>query len=179
MNGGFVAVSLAALALTAFSASAQSVEPAAVNSEYENVKVYKDKTIKDLVEGSVDGSVSWKTLLRVRVEVEDTETGTSFIPEFDESVAALDGKEIEILGFMFPLVPTTDIPDAEDHFLLSSIPASCPYFHIYGGQIIEVIATKEVEFDEDNPVRIRGRFELLHENRDGLFYKMTGVTPVR
>ena len=38
---------------------------------------------------------------------------------------------------------------------------------------------RQVVRDEDNPVRIRGRLELLRENRDGLFYKMTGATMVQ
>ena len=130
------------------------------------------------MEASRDGAVSWKTLQKVTVDVKDTKTETLFIPEFDQSVASLDGKEIVIEGFMFPLVPTTDIPDSGDHFLLSSIPASCPFFHIYGGQIIDVIAVDEIEFDEDEPVRLKGRLELLRDNTDGLFYRMTGVKMV-
>lgn len=176
---GLTVANLGTLAVLGFALVAAPSPPAAAKSDYENVKVYKDKTIKDLLEGSIDGAVSWKTLLKVHVRVQETDRGTLFIPEFGKSVAALEGKEIEIQGFMFPLVPTTDIPDAEDHFLLSSIPASCPYFHIYGGQIIDVIAAEKITFDEDNPVRIRGRLELLRENRDGLFYKMTGATMVQ
>ncbi len=167
-----------AFGLTAFALSIALPSPAAAKSDIENFKVYGDKTIKDLMEASRDGAVSWKTLQRVTVDVKDTKTETLFIPEFDQSVATLDGKEIEIEGFMFPLVPTTDIPDSGDHFLLSSIPASCPYFHIYGGQIIDVIAVDEIEFDEDEPVRLRGRLELLRDNTDGLFYRMTGVKMV-
>ena len=167
-----------ALGLTAFALSIAFSSPAAAKSDIENFKVYGDKTIKDLMEASRDGAVSWKTLQRVTVDVKDTKTETLFIPEFDQSVAVLDGKEIEIEGFMFPLVPTTDIPDSGDHFLLSSIPASCPYFHIYGGQIIDVIAVDEIEFDEDEPVRLKGRLELLRDNTDGLFYRMTGVKMV-
>jgi hypothetical protein len=163
-----------AFGLTAFAFSS----PVAAKSDIENFKVYGDKTIKDLMEASRDGAVSWKTLQKVSVDIKDTKTETLFIPEFDQSVAVLDGKEIEIEGFMFPLVPTTDIPDSGDHFLLSSIPASCPYFHIYGGQIIDVIAVDEIEFDEDEPVRLKGRLELLRDNTDGLFYRMTGVKMV-
>lgn len=167
-----------AFGLTAFALSIAFSSPVAAKSDIENFKVYGDKTIKDLMEASRDGAVSWKTLQKVTVDVKDTKTETLFIPEFDQSVAVLDGKEIEIEGFMFPLVPTTDIPDSGDHFLLSSIPASCPYFHIYGGQIIDVIAVDEIEFDEDEPVRLRGRLELLRDNTDGLFYRMTGVKMV-
>ena len=167
-----------ALGLAAFALSIAFSSPVAARSDIENYKVYGDKTIKDLMEASRDGAVSWKTLQKVTVDVIDTKTETLFIPEFDQSVASLDGKEIEIEGFMFPLVPTTDIPDSGDHFLLSSIPASCPYFHIYGGQIIDVIAVDEIEFDEDEPVRLRGRLELLRDNTDGLFYRMTGVKMV-
>ncbi len=170
---------IASLGLAAFALSIALPSLAVAKSDYENFKVYGDKTIKDLMEASRDGAVSWKTLQRVSVEVKDTKTETLFIPDFDESVAVLDGKEIEIEGFMFPLVPTTDIPDTGDHFLLSSIPASCPYFHVYGGQIIDVIAAEKVEFDEDEPIRIRGRLALLHENRDGLFYRMTEVRLVQ
>lgn len=167
-----------AFGLTAFALSIAFSSPVAAKSDIENFKVYGDKTIKDLMEASRDGAVSWKTLQKVTVDIKDTKTETLFIPEFDQSVAVLDGKEIEIEGFMFPLVPTTDIPDSGDHFLLSSIPASCPYFHIYGGQIIDVIAVDEIEFDEDEPVRLRGRLELLRDNTDGLFYRMTGVKMV-
>lgn len=161
-----------ALALTAIST------PAYAKSDIENQKAYGDKTIKELVETAPQGAVAWKTLQDVYVDVKDTKTGTLFIPEFNQEVSALDGKTIDIQGFMFPLVPTTDIPGSGDHFLLSSIPASCPYFHIYGGQIIEVIASEKIPFDEENPVRIRGKMTLLKENTDGLFYKMTGVTLV-
>ncbi len=167
-----------AFGLTAFALSIAFSSPVAAKSDIENFKVYGDKTIKDLMEASRDGAVSWKTLQKVTVDIKDTKTETLFIPDFDQSVAVLDGKEIEIEGFMFPLVPTTDIPDSGDHFLLSSIPASCPYFHIYGGQIIDVIAVDEIEFDEDEPVRLRGRLELLRDNTDGLFYRMTGVKMV-
>lgn len=153
--------------------------PAGAKSDIENQKAYGDKTIKDLVEAAPKGAVSWKTLQGVYVDVKETKTETLFIPEFNPAISALDGKIIEIQGFMFPLVPTTDIPGSEDHFLLSSIPASCPYFHIYGGQIIEVVASKKIPFDEENPVRIKGKMTLLKENTDGLFYKMTAVTLVK
>lgn len=151
---------------------------AGAESDIENQKAYGDKTIKELVETAPMGAVAWKTLQDVYVDVKETKTETLFIPEFNPAVSALDGQVIEIQGFMFPLVPTTDIPGSGDHFLLSSIPASCPYFHIYGGQIIEVVASKKIPFDEENPVRIRGKMTLLKENTDGLFYKMTDVTLV-
>ena len=61
VTGDYVAAVLVALTLIVFADSASPVPPVGDGSEYENIKVYKDKTIKDLVEGSVDGSVSWKT----------------------------------------------------------------------------------------------------------------------
>ncbi len=64
------------------------------------------------MEASRDGAVSWKTVQRVTVDVKDTKTETLFIPDFDQSLAALDGKENEIEAFMYHLVPTTDIPDS-------------------------------------------------------------------
>lgn len=163
----------------AFALGIATAAQALAESDIENQKAYGDKTIKELVESAPKGAVSWKTLQGVYVDVQDTKTGTLYIPEFDKTVTTLDGKIIEIQGFMFPLVPTTDIPGSEDHFLLSSIPASCPFFHIYGGQIVEVVASKKIPFDEENPVRIRGKITLLKENTDGLFYKMTAATLVK
>jgi uncharacterized protein len=162
-----------ALALSSVSTLANA------KNDIENQKVYGDKTIKDLVEKAPTGAVAWKTLQGVYVDVQETKAGTLFIPEFNPEISALDGKVIDIQGFMFPLVPTTDIPGSEDHFLLSSIPASCPYFHVYGGQIIEVVASRKIPFDEENPIRIRGKMTLLKDNTDGLFYKMTSVTLVK
>ena len=141
----------------------------------ENTVVYGGKTVKELITMAPAGAVSWKTLKGVYVDVKETKKALLFIPEFNAEVSALDGREIEIEGFVFPLTPTDDGADFQSRFLLSSLPPSCPYYHLYGmEQIIEVVAAKPVPFVDD-PVRIKGRFELLRDNRDGLFYKMTGA----
>ena len=66
MRGSFVRIlPIVAIGLTAFALSIALPSPGAAKSDIENFKVYGDKTIKDLMEASRDGAVSWKTLQKV------------------------------------------------------------------------------------------------------------------
>jgi hypothetical protein len=90
-------------------------------------------------------------------------------PKFEKAVAALDGREIAIKGFMFPL----EMAEKQSRFLLSAYPPSCP-FCLPGepSQLIEVNCAKPVGFTY-NPVLIKGRLRVLRDDPYGLFYRMT------
>ena len=68
----------------------------------------------------VSGVVSWKTLAQVQPVVK---RGGKMVPEFSKEIFALDNQTVSVCGFMMPLNMTSQ----QQHFLLSAVPASCPF----------------------------------------------------
>lgn len=128
-------------------------------------------SLEDLIPPAPAGAVSWRTLGQVKTYTEVVK-GESFVrPKFDKTIASLDGQEITIKGFMFPL----EMAEKQSRFVLSAYPPSCP-FCLPGepSHLIEVNCAKPVAFTY-NPVLIKGRLHLLRNDPYGLFYRMTGA----
>lgn len=87
---------------------------------------------------------------------------------FPDSVRRLDGQEIRLSGFLFPL----EQGRAQQHFLLSAYPPSCN-FCLSGGPYthVEVQSAEPVRFTYD-PIALRGTFELHERAEDGAAYRM-------
>ena len=65
------------------------------------------------------------------------------VPEFSSQVLALDKQAVRVNGFMMPL----DMTDQQQHFLLSAVPASCPFCMPAGPEaIVEVVSKHPVKF---------------------------------
>lgn len=128
-------------------------------------------TLEDLIPPAPPGAVSWRTLGQVKTTTEVIK-GESFVrPKFEKAVASLDGQEITIKGFMFPL----EMAEKQSRFLLSAYPPSCPFcLPAEPSHLIEVNCAKPVGFTY-NPVLIKGRLRLLRDDPYGLFYRMTGA----
>lgn len=114
---------------------------------------------------AIDGVVRWETLLESRVRYRQDYT---LDVRFSESVKALDGEPVQLVGFMLPLEAT----DEQSHFLLVSTPPSC-FFHVPGGPAgaVEVFSEKGVEVQWE-PVMLSGRFRLVTEEGAGLIYQL-------
>ncbi len=87
-------------------------------------------------------------------------------PIYSPTIKALDGKQVTVMGFMFPLDPNEE----QRNFLLGPYPASCP-FHYHSGpaEMVEVIISKPVKFSYD-PVTVTGRLSLEYNQETGIFY---------
>lgn len=111
-------------------------------------------------------TVTWKTLSHARFK-----EGKSMEVEFAEDIKNLNGHDITITGYIFPLEASGE----QRHFLLSAYPPSCPYC-LPGGptELIEVTDSEAIKFTYD-PITIHGKFELLTGDalKEGMFYKMT------
>lgn len=119
-------------------------------------------------EGASD-TISWKILSKVKFV--QGKSGNSSPYKFDESIKNLDGKEITITGYIFPL----QAADKQNHFLLSAYPPSCPYCLPAGpDELIEVKASDDINFTYE-AVTIHGTFHVLSksEQQEGMFYGMT------
>jgi hypothetical protein len=98
-------------------------------------------------------SPTWNTLANVTFEAKE---GYMY-PKFGERVKALNGKTIEIQGYIFPLEDTR----YSTYFMLSALPLSSCFFCGTGGaeSIVEVEAKAPVKYSE-SPIRMKGTLVL-------------------
>ncbi len=96
--------------------------------------------------------------------------------EFSERLKKLDGKEILIQGYMFPLGQE----EKQSLFLLGPFPVSCPFHsHVTPNLIIEAYAQTPIDFSYD-AINIRGRLELVpKDDENNVFYRLYDVEVVK
>lgn len=155
----------AALSLAAFAVAAQApkenpfsppVPPEALNP----------KPLPEL-----QGVVSWRTLKQVEM-VKDK---GKMVPQFSDHILALDRKEVKLQGFMLPL----STGDKQTHFILSSLPPTCPFCLPAGpDSVVEVKSKVPVKFTYE-PVVLSGRFAVLKNDPMGIFYRLIDAEPVK
>ena len=88
--------------------------------------------------------------------------------QFSDTVQALEGEVVQLVGFMLPLEAT----DEQSHFLLVSTPPSC-FFHVPGGPAgaVEVRADTPIAVRWD-PIVLSGTFRLIDDPEAGLIYRL-------
>ncbi len=113
------------------------------------------------------GLVSWKTLAQVDL----IKQKDRFVPQFSDSVASLDKKEVKIQGYMMPL----EAGEKQNRFILASAPQTC-MFCMSGGpeQFVEVLMSKPIKFTFE-PVVIGGRMAVIANDPGGVYYRITGA----
>lgn len=116
--------------------------------------------------------ISWDVLTNVKMIEQDSR----YIPEFSQEVLDLDGKTIELKGFMMPL----DNAETQKEFVLSANPVGSCFFCTPGGPeaMIEVHATSGVKFSYDTIV-MSGTLELVNDDPMGMFYRLKDATLVK
>ena len=116
------------------------------------------------------GVVSWYTLAKVSYARLSDKT----VLQFDDSINALGGKALKLRGFITPLVSTGD----QRHFILSSKPPTCPYCLPAGpDEMVEIFCRQPVKYSFD-PITVFGKFEILHDDASGFYYRMMDAEPV-
>ena len=116
-----------------------------------------------------EGVVSWDVLdkLDVRTEVLGPLRAT-FHTEYSADIKALDGQDVKLMGFLYPLEGKLE----HERFLLTAWPPSCPFCLPAGPtQMIEVFCAEPIAFTE-GAILVDGRFELLHADPSGLYYRL-------
>jgi hypothetical protein len=113
----------------------------------------------------VNGAVSWTTL----GQVAPVKRNGKMVPEFSKEILALDKQAVRIIGFMMPL----DMTDQQQHFLLSAVPASCPFCMPAGPEaVVEVLSKHPVKFGYE-PIIMAGKISVLKNDPSGMLYRMT------
>ena len=88
-------------------------------------------------------------------------------PIFSENIKAINGKEIEVKGYMIPLEELT----GQNFFVLSAFPYNMCFFCGGAGPetVMEVNTIKEIPFSE-KPILIKGRLELNESDYNHMMY---------
>ena len=115
--------------------------------------------------------VPWSVLTAVRTRNEKNR----ILPVFSLSQMALNQRTQRIQGFMMPL----ESGEKQKHFLLSSVPLTCP-FCVPGGpeSMVEVRTKTGVKYSLE-PLVVEGRFLVLNDDDSGLYYRMTDASGVK
>ena len=121
-----------------------------------------------------EGGISWELFAQTLQHEyaytdENGEQWEGIRPDFSEALKALDGTEILLQGYMFPIGPD----EKQEKFLLGPFPASCPFhYHITPNLIIEAHAKKPVDFSYDS-VNIKGTLKLVPKDDEyNVFYRL-------
>jgi len=115
--------------------------------------------------------VSWKLLAQVElVKLKDR-----YAPQYAAAVTALDRRDVKLQGFMMPL----QMGDKQSHFVLTAMPQSCA-FCMPGGpeQMVEVKAKRPLAYGFE-PIVLSGKLEVLKDDPNGLFYRLTDAVPAK
>lgn len=126
----------------------------------------------DTPEGGVDWEIFSQTQEVAYDVVRDGETWEGIKPEFSDAIKALDGKEVKMAGYMFPL----DQTEEQTTFLFGPFPLSCPYhYHAPNSLTIEAHAKEPIKFSYEQ-ITVEGILELVPEDYEyNTFYRLKGA----
>lgn len=129
--------------------------------------------IKDYVK-TPKGGISWDIFGETKDDpyyFKDAEglEWSGVYPKFSENLKSLDGKEVLIQGYMFPLEGT----EQTSFFLLGPFPMSCPFhYHVPPNLVLEVRTKDPVSFSFDS-INIKGVLELIPKDMENnVFYRL-------
>lgn len=144
------------------------------------------ETLVEYIDQYIDippGALDWKVLGTTEETQFPTkdDNGVEYTytkPVFPAAVQTLDGTDITIKGYMFPL----EEDDAQAHFLIGPFPVSCPYhYHVGPALVIEVKmgGKGKVKYSED-PIIMKGKLQLVPDDPEfGTFYRLLDAQEVR
>ena len=113
------------------------------------------------------GGDLWRELADVTYDIQKDEYGDLFVPVFSKDIQYLEGKLVEVEGFIIPFEgmfkPT--------QLILSSLPISECFFCGAGGPetVMEISMNEKIKYTTKR-VKIRGKLKLNAKNPDKLMY---------
>lgn len=117
-------------------------------------------------------TLEWDVLASVEWVFEDN----YYRAIFNEEQKKLDGKELIVHGFMFPIEYTR----RHSNFIVSSAPMGFCFFCGPGEaeSMVYVQLDDPVEYTQ-NPIKAKGTFKLVSDASMGIIYELTDATIVR
>ena len=95
-------------------------------------------------------------------------------PNYSDDIQTLDGKEVTLMGFMFPL----EEAEKQSNFLIGPYPISCPFhYHVGPSQMVEVLADEPAAFSYD-PITVRGILRVRFNEETEVFFYLENAKPI-
>ncbi|MBU6408000.1 MAG: DUF3299 domain-containing protein [Alphaproteobacteria bacterium] len=118
---------------------------------------------------SVGDSIGWEVWGATREEERQVNGQLWTVPRFTSTVRRLDGRRVRVNGYMMEW----DATPRQRRFLLLAYPTTCP-FHLSVGPsfCIDVRSPEGVLYDPE-AMLIEGTMNLLEQDPEMLFYRMT------
>jgi hypothetical protein len=122
-----------------------------------------------------EGVVGWDTLGKLDVKTQViAPLQARFHTDYSKEIKALDGQEVKLMGFIYPLEGGLE----HKRFLLTAWPPSCPFCLPAGpSQMVEVLCEEPVQFTE-GAILMAGKFEVLADDPSGMYYRMRAAKEV-
>jgi hypothetical protein len=116
------------------------------------------------------GDPTWTILSKVTYKMVSDQFGEMSIPEFSSKIKEMDGKEIELTGYMVPLDGLNGVFNP-DHFILSSLPLNACFFCGVGGpeSVAEIYMEEPIKYTTD-PITLKGTLKLNYNDPYQLMY---------
>ena len=115
--------------------------------------------------------VPWSVLTDVDTKIENRR----IVPVYSPAVRKLDQKQVRLQGFMMPLGPG----EMQRHFLLASVPLTCSFCTPGGPESMVEVRTREPVKYSLGAVVVQGRLQVLQNDPQGLYYRITGAVGVK
>lgn len=117
----------------------------------------------------------WQVLASVKFEEPSQNYRSMDLPApiFNPEIESLDGQEVTLDGYIYPLEGTR----ASKHFVLSALPIESCYFCGGGGPetVVEIYAAEPVPYSKDK-IYLKGNFKLNKEDPLGVIYSVVDAT---
>lgn len=118
-------------------------------------------------------SENWSTLSKLEYTKSTDEYGEIYVPKFGEPIRALEGKEIELSGYIIPFEGMFE----PDHLIISSVPvASCFFCGGAGPESVAEVYLKEPVKYTAKKVTVTGKLTLNDSDVDQLMYILKDAT---
>lgn len=119
------------------------------------------------------GGLGWKVLETTKLIDRKDKSGIIYTkPAFAPAVAALNGKQVKIAGYMMPLENGAQ----QRHFVLLGYPPGCPFHtHALPNQFVEIKAAVPIAVDVENVLVITGTLQLTGQDESGIFYRLVNA----
>ena len=112
----------------------------------------------------------WAKLLKAKIDFDENKA--VFVATVPDEVKQLNGRQVDVGGFMLPLSVNTK----HSHFLLSKRTPTCPYC-MPGGptEVFDVYLKEPIEYTA-NMIRINGTFKLAADTKSGLYFRLENAS---
>ena len=114
-----------------------------------------EEALSEHIPPKPEGAISWHVLGAAQIVYDDNEGIVK--PQYTKEIEALNGKEISLAGYLFPV----ESEDPNRQYLFAALPPSCPFCLPAGPNYVADLQTVKPLKHTEEAVHLKGRLKLL------------------